>query len=93
MFLDHFETHLGKWMAPQRTDAGIQILGVFRQPCDDRRIAAAAVTHGLNVSPLSIQYLGRKPPQGLVLGFAASDERATRKAMVTLHDILATMLG
>ena len=87
-FTSVFEDHLSQWLRLRRTESGIQLVGLFHSGHDDKIIAAAAVAQGINVSPLSIQYHHARQLRGLVMGFAASDERTTLKAMRKLRQIL-----
>ncbi len=88
-FIEQFDLHLGKWLALQRVDSGIQLVGVFHAPRDDQKIAARAAKSNVNVSPLSMQYHSRKSPRGLLFGFAAADEKVTGLAMQRLARVLA----
>ena len=88
-FIDQFDRTLGRWMILHRTDSGIQLAGIFRDAVDDRVIAGAARERGVNVSPLSLQYRHRAPHQGLLMGFAAADDRTTQRSMQVLADLLA----
>ncbi len=62
-------------MTQRRADTGIQQVAKFRRPVDDREVAALAGMDGVNVSPLSMQYRHGNAQAGLVLGFAAVDEK------------------
>ena len=62
-------------MTQRRADTGIQQVAKFRRPVDDREVAALAGADGVNVSPLSMQYRHGNAQDGLVLGFAAVDEK------------------
>ncbi len=87
-FMDQFDRHLGRWMDLRRTDSGIQLIGLLRGDTDDRALAALALAQGVNVSPLSLQYRGPARQHGLLMGFAAADERTTRRSMQRLSTIL-----
>jgi GntR family transcriptional regulator/MocR family aminotransferase len=87
-FLDAVDRHLGAWLTFRRTESGIQVVGIFCRPCDDRRVAAAAQAQGINVSALSIQHRHGTEQSGLVMGFAADDAHATEKALQRLSVIL-----
>jgi GntR family transcriptional regulator/MocR family aminotransferase len=89
-FMEQFEHHLSPWMDLQKTDTGIQLVALFRNSCDDRRIATEANRRGVNVSPLSLQYRHRSKQQGLLMGFAASDERRAKTAM---QELAKSLLG
>jgi GntR family transcriptional regulator/MocR family aminotransferase len=87
-FIDLCERHLGDWLSLRRTESGIQLVGLFRDNLDDRKIAAAAQEQGINVSPLSIQYRHQGVKRGLVMGFASADEKTAGKAMLKLRKVL-----
>jgi GntR family transcriptional regulator/MocR family aminotransferase len=87
-FIDLCERHLGDWLSLRRTESGIQLVGLFRDNLDDRKIAAAAQEQGINVSPLSIQYRHQGVQRGLVMGFASADEKTAGKAMLKLRKVL-----
>jgi GntR family transcriptional regulator/MocR family aminotransferase len=87
-FIAVFEEYLGEWLALRETESGIQLVAVFRKRQDDRAIAAKARAQGINVSPLSLQYHQAVSQSGLVMGFAASDERTTRNGMQKLRTVL-----
>jgi GntR family transcriptional regulator / MocR family aminotransferase len=87
-FMDICEDYLGEWLSLRRTDAGIQLVGLFHNDCDDKTVARAALEQGINVSPLSIQYRHGSIQRGLVMGFAAADEKTTKKFMGKLRDVL-----
>jgi GntR family transcriptional regulator/MocR family aminotransferase len=88
-FMEICEDHLSPWLRLRRTESGIQLVGLFHENCDDKVIAHAALEQGVNVSPLSIQYRHGKVQRGLVMGFAAADEKTTKKAMSKLRDVLS----
>ncbi len=83
-FMQQFERRLDRWMVLRPSDSGIQLVGYFREAADDRAISAAARHVDVNVSPLSLQYRGSRRRAGLLMGFAASNERATTLAMQRL---------
>ena len=87
-FMEICEDYLGPWLRLRRTESGIQLVGLLHEDRDDRVIARAALEQGVNVSPLSIQYRHGQVERGLLMGFAAADERTTQKAMGKLRDVL-----
>ena len=91
-FMEICEDYLGPWLRLRRTESGIQLVGLFHEDCDDKVVARAALEQGINVSPLSIQYRHRQVQRGLVMGFAAADEKTTKKAMSKLRDVLRTAI-
>lgn len=80
-FVDLCNKRLGTWMTVRENDAGMQVTAYFIKPLDDRAVAAAALARGVHVQPLSINFHVDEPQQGLLLGFAALDEREARMAV------------
>ena len=74
-FFTLFDRFLGSAMSLRRADTGIQQVARFLYPVDDREVAERAGADGVNVSPLSMQYRHGSPQAGLVLGFAAVEEK------------------
>jgi GntR family transcriptional regulator/MocR family aminotransferase len=62
-------------------EAGIQMVGFLHGDLDDRAVAAAAELRGVNVAPLSKYHRHAEAGQGLVLGYAASDEAQMREGI------------
>jgi GntR family transcriptional regulator/MocR family aminotransferase len=87
IFMEQFDRHLTQWMELRRTDSGIQLVGIFRKPFDDQKIAHEAAKQGVNVSPLSLQYRGSAQQRGLLMGFAAADANVTRRSMEILAKV------
>src|SRR4030095_6243191 len=79
---------LGAWLDVEERDAGMQGVGWLRAPLDDRAVAAAALARGVDVQPVSINYLSDRPRQGLLLGCAALGERALGRAVGGLRAAL-----
>ena len=55
--------------------AGIQVVGLLREGLSDVAIAQRTLSKGVNISPLSKYYRHEHARQGLVLGYAACDQR------------------
>ena len=91
-FMDICEDYLSPWLRLRRTESGIQLVGLFHGDHDDKAVARAALDQGVNVSPLSIQYRHSHVQRGLLMGFAAADEKTTKKAMGKLRDVLRTAM-
>ena len=87
------QDYLSPWLHLRRTESGIQLVGLFHENHDDKAVAAAARDYGVNVSPLSIQYRHGEVQRGLLMGFAAADEKTTKKAMGKLRDVLQATMG
>jgi len=74
-FVEFCNDRLGHWMTVGANDSGMQVLGRFIRPFDDRQVAAAALKRGIHVQPLSINFHDDPPQHGLLLGFAALADR------------------
>ena len=84
-FVELCRQQLGPWMTVDANDSGIQLLGRFTRPLDDQAVAAAALAHGVDVQPVSINYHHDVPGHGLLLGYAGLDERQTVAAIAALQ--------
>ena len=71
---------------PART--GMHVVGWLPEHFDDQSVAAAAFEAGLETPALSTYCTERVLPPGLVLGFAAVDEKAIRSAVTRLAQVL-----
>jgi len=92
-FMEQFDRHLSEWMELRRTDSGIQLVGMFRdQARDDAAISSEAKRHGVNVSPLSLQYRFEPKLRGLLMGFAAADAKATRRGIEKLAQVVEPLM-
>jgi len=91
VFMALCEEHLSPWLSLRPTGSGIQLVGHFHDNLDDRAIAAAAKAKGVNVSPLSIQYRHAGGHRGLLMGFAASDEKMMTQAMLRLKQVFRAL--
>ena len=92
-FIELCHEHLGRWMSVVANDAGMQVLGQFLLPLDDREVAAMALRHGVDVQPVSIDYWHDRPERGLLLGYAALDSGATMTAVVALGSAFKELEG
>lgn len=84
-FVKLCEEHLGEWIAVSENDSGMQLLASFRKPFKDPEVVAAALKEGLDVQGVSINYHSSKPEHGLLLGYAALDERQILRAVLALR--------
>jgi GntR family transcriptional regulator/MocR family aminotransferase len=84
-FVELCHEHLGRWLSVDANDSGIQLLGRFNRPLDDRAVAAAALREGVDVQPISINYHHDAPEHGLLMGYAGLDERQTLAAIMALQ--------
>ena len=87
LFLSLIDTLLGDWLEPIEADVGIQIAFRFKRDMDDQSLARRANERRLNVTPLSRHYLHGAPTHGLVLGYAALDERQMRLHLTELRNV------
>jgi GntR family transcriptional regulator/MocR family aminotransferase len=63
----------------------MQLLANLLPPWDDRLITSAARHHGVDVQPVSMNYRYQTPEHGLLLGFAALDEKNMHAAIAGLQ--------
>ena len=77
--------HLGEWVTVSENDSGMQLLASFTRPLNDVDVVAAAVKEGLDVQAISINYHSTAPEHGLLLGYAAMDERQILRAVLALR--------
>jgi GntR family transcriptional regulator/MocR family aminotransferase len=84
-FLELCAKHLSNWLAVQENDAGMQVMGRFLVPLDDRGVATAALDNGLELQPVSINFFTDPPEHGLLLGFAGLDETNAELAVKLLR--------
>jgi GntR family transcriptional regulator/MocR family aminotransferase len=83
----------GKWLSHELTDTGLQMLWQFRRTVDDRKIARAGADAKLNLAPFSQHFRHGGGQSGLVLGYAALNEREMRSSLMRLRTILAKPSG
>lgn len=84
-FVSLCEEHLSEWISISENDSGMQLLATFRKPFNDSAVVAAALQEGLDVHPMSINYHSTEPQHGLLLGYAALDEREMLRAVRALR--------
>ncbi len=82
-----------KWLPPShrllRPRSGLSAILAAPADEDHEHVIQSARAAGIELSPLSMFAVGRAVQPGYVLGFAAFDARAIRKAMPVLGGILA----
>jgi GntR family transcriptional regulator/MocR family aminotransferase len=76
---------LAPWLDVEENDSGMQVLARFVRPIDDCRFAEAALRHGLDVQPVSIDYHFDEPEHGLLLGYAAANPSQAENAIRALR--------
>jgi len=89
-FFELSERHLGRWLTLEASDAGIQLVGRFTRPFDDRTVASLAFARGVDVEPLSASFAGA-PEHGLRLGYAGFDERETAAGIAILREVFLNL--
>lgn len=77
--------HLDEWITVSENDSGMQLLASFRKPMLDAEVVSAALREGLDVQGVSINYHSTLPQHGLLLGYAALDERQVLRAVLALR--------
>lgn len=77
--------HLGEWISVDENDSGMQLLASFKRPFRDHDVVEAALKEGLDVQGISINYHSTEPQHGLLLGYAAMDERQVLRAVLALR--------
>jgi GntR family transcriptional regulator/MocR family aminotransferase len=83
-FVELCAEHLSTWLSVAENESGMQVLATFIRNFDDRKVAAAALRHGLDVQSNSINFHRDPPEHGLLLGFASMDERQMSSAVLAL---------
>lgn len=84
-FIRLCDEHLGEWLTVAENDSGMQLLARFKRPFNDRDVTEAALKEGLDVQGISINYHLNAPEHGLLLGYAAIDERQIVRAVLALR--------
>ncbi|MER8368848.1 PLP-dependent aminotransferase family protein [Mesorhizobium sp. M0991] len=84
-FVKLCQEHLAEWLTVTENDSGMQLLASFLRPYKDSDVVAAALKEGLDVQDISINYHSTEPEHGLLLGYAAMDERQILRAVLALR--------
>ncbi|RIL07805.1 MAG: PLP-dependent aminotransferase family protein [Proteobacteria bacterium] len=79
---------LAQWMELQPSDCGLDLVARLAPGLDDERVASLAAERGVELRPLSRFSLGRRPRNGLVLGYAACSAREIERGVAALADAL-----
>ncbi len=83
-FIALCQKHLSEWIRVSDNDSGMQVLARFTAPMNDRRIAEIGNLHGIDLQPISFNYHYSEPQHGLLLGYAALNERDIQTAIMAL---------
>lgn len=90
--VDAVDRHLRGALALSATEAGLQVPGRLLVPLDSRSVADAAASNDVLVSPLAWYARRYDQVDGLVLGFAAVDEREIRSGVTRLAQTFERLL-
>lgn len=85
--------HLGKFLRPYNTDAGLHLSAFLPAGLDDRKIVRKAAEHGVSATALSTCYAGKHSRSGLILGFGGANQRRIRAAAQTLSKVIRSVAG
>lgn len=77
----------------QPSDQGTHVVVWFRDPVDDRQVAANAVAAGIAVRALSPMYAGPDRRSGLMLGFGGFSTEQLEKAVRGLRQVIREFTG
>ena len=84
-FVEYCAKRLSNWLVVEENAAGMQVMGRFTVPFDDRSVVAAARRHGLELQPVSINFFTDPAEHGLLLGFAGVDQKNAELAIEALR--------
>jgi GntR family transcriptional regulator / MocR family aminotransferase len=88
VLIECLRREFGKLLEVQGAAAGMHLTATLPESYSDREIANRAGEKRLWVWPLSPYYLGKKPRQGLVLGFGSSHTNEIPRAVETLRSLV-----
>jgi GntR family transcriptional regulator/MocR family aminotransferase len=92
VFRELAQTHLKPWLEVPAANAGMQLIGWFREPMDDLAVFREAQDRGIDFSPLSAQYRHGSALHGMLLGYAGVDERQMVTGVGRLQDIFSLLV-
>jgi GntR family transcriptional regulator/MocR family aminotransferase len=87
------KSEAGDYLEVGEAAAGMHLLCLLPEGVDDVEAARAAAAHGVEAQPLSSFHLRRPARPGLVLGYAAYDEREIRDGVRRLSAALRSVVG
>jgi GntR family transcriptional regulator/MocR family aminotransferase len=82
------DQHLGKFLTPYNTDAGLHLTAFLPDGFNDYEIVRKAAARGISATALSTCYAARHSRNGLILGFGGANERRIRTAVQTLASVI-----
>lgn len=74
-----------------RANAGLHMVGCLPPGLPDREVAKEALARGVEVSAVSLHYMEPTTRNGLLMGFASSDEATLRDGVRRLSAAIATV--
>lgn len=80
---------LGQWLRPLACHTGIQTTWLLNADLNDVELVAMATAGGVHVVSLSSHYRHGAGRSGLIMGYAALDERAMRSGLARLRRIFS----
>ena len=88
ILVEGLQQHCAKWLETDLTDAGMQLVALFRIPLNPASVKGEAQSAGLSVRPLSELYQGPCPRDGLFLGYAGIQSEKIDSYCLTLSEAL-----
>lgn len=92
-FAEQVETQLSDWIELQPSTGGIQMVAFLRNDILDTKLKAVAMKRNVQFRRLSPLYRHSMPSQGMIFGYAASDEAECRTAVRALQATFREMEG
>lgn len=81
---------LEPWLDLPRSDGGLQMVATLKIDIDDQDLLEMTLRRSVRFIPLSTLYRHTPPRQGMILGYAASDEAQIRHGLRQLETVLST---
>ena len=85
LFKELWAEQLAHYGELSNSEAGIQMVALLREGLSDTDVAARARKHGVNVSPLSMQFRLAGRRNGLLIGYAAANEASIKRGISLLR--------
>jgi GntR family transcriptional regulator/MocR family aminotransferase len=88
VLVENLKSEFGDLLEVHGTEAGMHLTVTLPKGMRDREVAEKAAKNGLWVWPLSPCYFGKKPRQGLILGFGSTPSYLIPRAVSQLRSLL-----